>query len=56
MKYFTNGNYRWVFNNRNSFGVYANYGRERLRPADYSQLTGNVDIPHSQFGFFANSD
>jgi len=56
IEYFANTNYRWVFNNRNSFGVYTNYGRERLRPADYSQLTGNIDIPHSQVGFFANSD
>jgi hypothetical protein len=56
IEYFANANYRWVFNNRNSFGVYSNYGRERLRPADYSQLTANIDVPHSQFGFFANSD
>ncbi len=55
IEYFTNANYRWVFNNRNNFGVYANYGRERLRPADYSQLTSNIDIPHDQVGFFFNS-
>ena len=55
IEYFTNANYRWVFNNRNNFGIYANYGRERLRPADYSQLTSNVDIPHDQVGFFFNS-
>ncbi|HMK22355.1 MAG TPA: DUF5916 domain-containing protein, partial [Terriglobales bacterium] len=56
IEYFANTNYRWVFNNRNSFGVYANYGRERLRQVDYSQLTANVDIPHDQFGAFFNSD
>jgi hypothetical protein len=55
IEYFTNVNYRWVFTNRNNFGVYANYGHERLRPVDYSQLTANIDIPHDQFGFFANS-
>jgi hypothetical protein len=55
IEYFTNVNYRWVFTNRNNFGVYANYGHERLRPLDYSQLTTNIDIPHDQFGFFANS-
>jgi hypothetical protein len=55
IEYFTNANYRWVFNNRNNFGIYANYGRERLRPADYSQLINNVDIPHDQLGFFFNS-
>jgi hypothetical protein len=56
VEYFANTNYRWVFNNRNNFGVYANYGRERLRPLDYSQLTANIDIPHDQVGFFFNSD
>ena len=55
IEYFTNANYRWVFNNRNNIGIYANYGHERLRPADYSQLTNNVDFPHEQFGFFFNS-
>ena len=55
IEYFTNANYRWTFNNRNNFGVYANYGRERLRPADYSQLTSNIDVPHDQFGFLFNS-
>jgi hypothetical protein len=55
IEYFTNANYRWVFSNRNNFGIYANYGRERLRPADYSQLTNNIDIPHDQVGFFFNS-
>jgi hypothetical protein len=55
IEYFTNANYRWIFTNRNRFGVYGNYGRERLRPADYSQLTNNVDIPHSQMGFFFES-
>jgi Domain of unknown function (DUF5916) len=55
IEYFTNANYRWIFNNRNNFGIYANYGHERLRPADYSQLTTNIDIPHDQVGFFFNS-
>jgi hypothetical protein len=55
IEYFTNANYRWVFNNRNKVGIYANYGHERLRPTDYSQLAANVDIPHDQFGFFFES-
>jgi hypothetical protein len=55
IEYFTNANYRWVFNNRNNFGVYANYGHERLRPSDYSQLANNIDVPHDQIGFFFNS-
>lgn len=55
IEYFSNLNYRWVFNNRNNFGIYANYGHERLRPADYSQLTNHIDIPHDQVGFFFNS-
>jgi hypothetical protein len=55
IEYFTNANYKWFFSNRNNLGVYANYGHERLRPADYSQLTSNIDVPHDQFGFFFNS-
>jgi len=55
IEYFTNANYKWVFSNRNNLGIYANYGHERLRPADYSQLTSNIDVPHDQFGFFLNS-
>jgi hypothetical protein len=55
IEYFTNANYKWFFSNRNNLGVYANYGHERLRPADYSQLTNNIDVPHDQFGFFFNS-
>ncbi len=55
IEYFTNVNYKWFFSNRNNLGIYANYGHERLRPADYSQLTSNIDVPHDQFGFFFNS-
>jgi len=55
IEYFTNANYKWFFSNRNNLGIYANYGHERLRPADYSQLTSNIDVPHDQFGFFFNS-
>jgi hypothetical protein len=55
IEYFTNANYKWFFSNRNNIGIYGNYGRERLRPADYSQLTNNIDIPHDQVGFFFNS-
>jgi hypothetical protein len=55
IEYFTNVNYRWVFSNRNKVGIYGNYGHERLRPADYSQLTTNIDVPHSQYGFLFDS-
>jgi len=55
IEYFSNVNYRWVFNRNTNFGVYANYGHERLRPFDYSSLTTNVDFPHDQVGFFLNS-
>jgi hypothetical protein len=55
IEYFTNLNYRLVFSNRNRIGIYGNYGHERLRPADYSQLTANVDVPHSQVGFVVDS-
>jgi len=55
IEYFANTNYRWVFKGRTNFGVYGNYGHERLRPADYSSLTANVDFPHDQVGFFFNS-
>jgi len=55
IEYFTNANYKWFFSNRNNLCIYANYGHERLRPADYSQLTSNIDVPHDQFGFFFNS-
>jgi hypothetical protein len=55
IEYFANANYRWVFTNRYNIGIYGNYGRERLRPADYTQLTSNVDFPHDQVGFFFNS-
>jgi len=55
IEYFANANYRWVFNGRTTLGIYGNYGHERLRPFDYPQLTGNVDFPHQQVGFFFNS-
>jgi Domain of unknown function (DUF5916) len=55
IEYFANTNYRWQFANRNSFGVYTNYGHERLRPADFSALLSNRDYPHWQNGFFGNS-
>jgi hypothetical protein len=55
IEYFTNANYRWVFNGQTTLGIYGNYGRERLRPSDYPHLTDNVDFPHDQVGFFANS-
>src|SRR5262249_3394979 len=43
------------FNGQTSFGVYGNYGHERLRPDDYPHLTTNVDFPHDQVGFFLNT-
>jgi hypothetical protein len=55
IEYFSNVNYRWMFQKQTQIGVYANYGHERLRPADYSSLTTNVDIPHDQVGFFFNT-
>jgi hypothetical protein len=55
IEYFTNVNYRWVFNRQTTIGFYGNYGHERLRPFDYSSLTRNVDFPHDQVGFFFNS-
>jgi hypothetical protein len=55
IEYFTNVNYRWVFQKQTMIGVYGNYGHERLRPADYSSLTTNVDFAHDQVGFFFNT-
>jgi hypothetical protein len=55
IEYFTNANYRWVFNNQTTLGLYGNYGHERLRPEDYPHLETNVDFPHDQVGFFMNS-
>lgn len=55
IEYFTNVNYKFFFSNRNNIGIYGNYGHERLRPDDYSQLTNNIDVPHDQVGFFFNS-
>jgi hypothetical protein len=55
IEYFSNVNYRWVFNRQTTIGVYGNYGHERLRPFDYSSLTTNVDFAHDQVGFFVNS-
>jgi len=37
-----------------NFGVYANGGRERLRPVDYSTLALNQDYDHYQRGFWLN--
>ena len=55
IEYFANANYKWVFNGQTSLGIYGNYGHERLRPDDYPHLTTNVDFPHSQVGFFMNT-
>jgi hypothetical protein len=52
LEYFANTNYRWVFRAQTVFGVYTNYGHERLRPVDYDTLLVNQDYAHYQRGFF----
>jgi len=55
LEYFANTNYRWVFRGQTVFGVYVNYGHERLRPIDYDTLLTNQDYVHYQRGFFVNT-
>ena len=52
LTYFANANYRFNFQRQTNFGVYANYGHERLRPEDFSTLASNVDYSNYQEGFF----
>ena len=55
LEYFANTNYRWVFRGQTIFGIYTNYGHERLRPIDYDALLTNQDYTHYQRGFFVNT-
>ncbi len=52
LTYYSNVNYRFNFKRQTNFGVYTNYGHERLRPDDFSSLTTNVDYPYYERGFF----
>lgn len=52
---FININYQFHFTRQTGFGVFANVGRERLRPEDFSVLTANRDYPQHHHGVFFNS-
>lgn len=52
LTYYGNVNYKFNFQRQTNFGVYGNYGHERLRPEDFTALTSNVDYSNHQKGFF----
>jgi hypothetical protein len=47
-------NWRFLLSGSSNFGIYTNYGHERLRPIDYDTLTANQDYAHYQRGFWFN--
>jgi len=52
LEYFSNANYRWIFQRQSDFGFYGNLGHERLRPYDYGALLSNRDYAHYHTGLF----
>jgi hypothetical protein len=52
LEYFSNANYRWIFQRQSDFGFYGNLGHERLRPYDYGALLTNRDYAHYHTGLF----
>lgn len=49
---FINVNYQFQFPRQTFLGVFANVGRDRLRPSDYSALPANRDYPLNHHGVF----
>jgi hypothetical protein len=49
---FINLNYIFRFTRQTAVGVFANVGRDRLRPDDFSALTANRDYPRNHHGVF----
>ncbi|HWT87573.1 MAG TPA: DUF5916 domain-containing protein, partial [Candidatus Angelobacter sp.] len=52
LEWFTNANYRVLFQRQVFFGAFANMGHELLRPVDFSALPANRDYAHHHYGFF----
>jgi len=52
LEWFTNANYRVLFQRQVFFGAFANMGHELLRPIDFSALPDNRDFAHHHYGFF----
>ena len=52
LEWFTNANYRVLFQRQVFFGVFGNLGHELLRPVDFSALPANRDYAHHHYGFF----
>jgi len=52
LEYYSNVNYRWIFERQTDFGFYGNLGHERLRPVDFSALPTNRDYTHYHTGVF----
>jgi hypothetical protein len=51
---YANVNWRFMLSGSSNFGIYANGGRERLRPVDYTTLALSQDYDHYQRGFWLN--
>lgn len=49
---FYNANYFFAFARRTEFGIFGNYGREWLRPSDFSMLTARQSYDTGARGFF----
>jgi hypothetical protein len=52
LEWFSNANYRFLFQRQTFFGFFGNLGHERLRPVDFSALPDNRDFAHYHYGFF----
>ena len=52
LEWFTNANYRVLFQRQVFFGGFINAGHELLRPIDFSALPDNQDYAHHTYGFF----
>ena len=52
LEQFININYLFRFTRQTGFGFFANVGRDRLRPSDFSVLAANRDYPINHHGVF----
>jgi hypothetical protein len=56
LEQFINFNYVFRFTRETGFGFFANVGRDRLRPSDFSVLPANRDYPINHHGVFVQSE
>ena len=56
LDWIVNPRFTFEFTRQTRFGIFYRTGRERIRPQDFTVLTGNQDFSVNGRGFFVNSD